>query len=363
MKRIILYDYLLVRGGAENVSMLLAEHLVADLCISFKDSVLFDETNFSSKRYQLMEIGKNHQSKLIRYLTALHAFQHKTQFLANYDWALYSGACAPVAALNRTPGLHYYYCHALPSFAYELYHRYKKSFSLTEGYLFDLFLLWYKPRYEKALQQMDNVIANSRYTQQNIKTFLGLEASVIYPPINTQHFNWLSQEPFYLSTARLEPFKHVDRIIDAFLQMPTKKLLIAGWGSEGPALKRKTGNAKNIEFLGWISPERMQDLVGRCTATVYLAENEAFGISPVESIAAGKPVIGSNDGGVTETIIDGETGVLLERQAPIEEICNAVNHLTSERALTMRRSCEAQAQQFSQKVFLQAIKALPTAST
>ena len=103
----------------------------------------------------------------------------------------------------------------------------------------------------------------------------------------------------------------------------------------------------------------MQELVGYCIATVYLAENEAFGISPVESLAAGKPVIGLSHGGVAETVNHGVNGVLLNPQCSVDALCTAIEELNSKYALALRQNCESTSHRFSKTAFLEAIKVLP----
>ena len=73
-------------------------------------------------------------------------------------------------------------------------------------------------------------------------------------------------------------------------------------------IKRIAKDAQNIEVQGWIDEERLSNLIGRCISTIYIPRDEDYGISPVESMAAGKPVIGVREGGVLETVVHGETG-------------------------------------------------------
>jgi len=89
---------------------------------------------------------------------------------------------------------------------------------------------------------------------------------------------------------------------------------------------------------------------------VYLAKNEDFGMSPLESMAAGKPVIGVAEGGLLETIVPDETGILLESSLNLDAICQAVEMLTAQKALNMRRACEEQAQRFRIDVFMEKMR-------
>jgi glycosyltransferase involved in cell wall biosynthesis len=116
-------------------------------------------------------------------------------------------------------------------------------------------------------------------------------------------------------------------------------------------------------FTGLVTEEKLRDLIGNAIATIYLPHNEDFGMSPVESMAAGKPVIGVREGGLMETVVHGKTGMLLSPEINREELIDAVSALTPARALQMRRACEERAQLFSQDLFLDKMRALCAGNT
>ncbi|MBN2702197.1 MAG: glycosyltransferase, partial [Methylothermaceae bacterium] len=116
--------------------------------------------------------------------------------------------------------------------------------------------------------------------------------------------------------------------------------------------------ASNIQFVGWVDDEGLRCLIGRAVATIYLPRDEDFGMSPVESMAAGKPVIGVAEGGVLETVVDGKTGILLPPDPSPEAVCQAVKRLGPVRARTMREACEIRARRFDRQVFLDRMRRL-----
>lgn len=350
----VLYDYLLVRGGAERVSLLLAREFNADLWVGFRDPGIFPLPELTDIRLRTVSTP----SRIIpwRYIKYTRAFARKTTDLADYDWVLYSGSCTPAAVTHRPGKRNLYYCHALPSFAYELRDHYLNQLSPPLRPALRALAAWLRPRYEHALRQMDVIIANSKHTQSLIKEYLGLDSEVIYPPVDVDRFEWGEPQGYYLSTARLEPHKRVDVIIDAFRQMPNKQLIVAGWGSVGEQLRRRAAGATNIRFTGWVDQERMRELLKYCIASIYLGKDEPFGISPVESLAAGKPVIGVIDGGVQETIIDGKQGLLLSRPPTSAKLHATAAYMTSGLAIRMRPSCENRSRQYAQRIFLERIR-------
>jgi glycosyltransferase involved in cell wall biosynthesis len=114
--------------------------------------------------------------------------------------------------------------------------------------------------------------------------------------------------------------------------------------------------AQNIEFTDWLDDRQLQQKLGHAIATLYIPEDEDFGMSAVESMAAGKPVITVAEGGLLETQIDGETGLLLPPNPNPQEIAQAVLWLTPERALAMRTACEQRASDFTTDRFLDAFQ-------
>lgn len=208
-------------------------------------------------------------------------------------------------------------------------------------------------RYEHAIKHIDVIIANSHNVQDRIRKYLGRDAVVIYPPCDTERFLWRGQGDYYLSTARLEPYKRVDRIVESFLCLPDKQLMVASGGSELSRLKQLASGSDNIHFTGWTGEQGLSRLIGNAIATIYLPKDEDFGMSPVELMAAGKPVIGVAEGGLLETVIPEQTGILLNPEFRVQDITDAVDRLTPERALKMRSACEQQATHFRKQVFIE----------
>ena len=220
------------------------------------------------------------------------------------------------------------------------------------------FIDYLKPLYEAAAAHMDIIIANSENVRARIRTYLGKDALVVYPPCDTESFIWRGQADYYLSTARLDPVKRVDLIIKAFVKMPDKKLIVTSGGNEYARLKKLAGQRENIVFTGLVTEEKLRELIGNAIATIYIPHSEDFGMSPVESMAAGKPVIAVREGGLMETVVHGETGMLLSPEVTKEALIDAVSALTAKRALQMRRACEERAQLFSKDLFIDKMRSL-----
>ncbi len=278
--------------------------------------------------------------------------RRRTAFLKNYDIVIYSGFYTPLAVHQFPSKYNILYCHTPPRFIYDQRDFYLKRLPFYLRPALQAFIDYLQPRYEEAVGQMDVVIANSENVRRRIKRYLGKEAVIIPPPADTGRFFWQGQDDYYLSMGRLDPLKRVDLIIKAFLKMPQKRLIVASGGEEFKRLQRLARNSANICLTGWVDETHLAGLVGNAIATLYLPKDEDFGMSPLESMAAGKPVIGVAEGGLLETVIPEETGRLLDSPPSIEAICQAVEWMTPQRALKMRGACEAQGRRFRTEVFL-----------
>ena len=123
--------------------------------------------------------------------------------------------------------------------------------------------------------------------------------------------NSFEKEDFFLAAGRLVPYKRFDMVVEAMKQLPDQKLVVIGDGTEMGKIKSLAGD--NVELLGFQSDEVLRDYMSRAKAFVFAAV-EDFGIMPVEAQASGTPVIGLNKGGVAETVVHRETGILFENQ-------------------------------------------------
>jgi len=139
---------------------------------------------------------------------------------------------------------------------------------------------------------------------------------------------------------------------------PDKRLLIASTGPELNRLKKLADGKNNIIFAGSIDDSQLKTLLGNAVATLYIPRDEDFGMSPVESMAAGKPVVGAAEGGLLETIVPEETGILVKANPSPEDIIDAVHELHPKQALSMRPACEQQAAKFNTAIFLEKMRAL-----
>ncbi|MBI4091636.1 MAG: glycosyltransferase [Candidatus Levybacteria bacterium] len=193
-------------------------------------------------------------------------------------------------------------------------------------------------------------MANSQEVRSRIQKFYRKDAEIIYPPVDipSQLLTAKSQkQSYYLAGGRLARAKGIDIIIEAF-NRSGKKLKIFGKEFAGFDEELKSIAGKNIEFMGEVTDIERQELMANAKAYVFASFDEDFGITPVEAIAAGTPVIAYRSGGVRETVVDGKTGIFFDENTP-EAINAAIEQF--EKTKISLAACRKQAQKFSSEVF------------
>jgi len=368
---VILHDYFSILGGGERVVGALADHLGWPIIAGF-ENMRFSKRGKGDVGYkgtkwvdQISTLNCYQGLVPLQIMSLVKGFRERSpSYVKGCSKALYSGTYAPLGVLKSPTPINIYYCHSPARFLYDQRDFYLSAIPFWQRPVLKWLIRKFQPLYEAALPMMDRIIANSENVRQRLLKYLGLDATVIYPPCDTKRFRWLGQSDFYLSTARLDPLKRVDRIVEAFKRMPDKKLVVVSGGSEEEKIRKAADGKDNIKVLGWVSESKLQELMGNCIATIYIPMDEDFGISPVESMAAGKPVIGVQEGGVLETLGSKETritekfletpyGLLIKKMPEVGNIVRAVYWMTPQRALKMKNICTLRAQLFDNRIFIQ----------
>ncbi|MCP4714425.1 MAG: glycosyltransferase family 4 protein [Deltaproteobacteria bacterium] len=350
---VIAHDYIDFYGGGERVCTSLARGFGWDLVVgNCREGVALPEDIRSHDLTAYRRAPWRYNFSRIFQLK--WAFENLApEVLSKADTIVFSGSIA-LFAHKCCRGKKVLYCHTPPRHVYDL-----RRFSAAQIQSplkrmgLRLTVPLYRRAYEKALRQMDVILVNSENVRERLQRFLGVNAAVVYPPVDVERFCSEPSQGYYLSTARLDPAKRVRTIVEAFISMPDKKLVVASSGSDEAELKHLARAASNITFIGWVNDERLAELMSRCIATIYIPQDEDFGISPVESMAAGKPVIGVAEGGLRETILDGKSGMLMRPGVKAADVAEAVRAMTAEHAGQMERDCVERAQLFSDKRFVE----------
>lgn len=235
--------------------------------------------------------------------------------LREFDLVISSNHAVSKGVLTSSEQLHISYCHSPIRYAWDLYHQYIIESGLKKGVkgMLAKFFLHYLRLWDiSAVNRVDFFVANSKFISKRIKKTYGRNSTVIYPPVNVDEFSLSTQkEDFYLTVSRFVPYKKIDLIVHAFSNMPNRKLIVIG---DGPDFKKiSKAEFNNIQFMGFQKSEVVKTYMQKAKCFVF-ASIEDFGITPVEAMACGTPIIALKKGGACETVIDGVTGVFFDDQ-------------------------------------------------
>jgi glycosyltransferase involved in cell wall biosynthesis len=165
---------------------------------------------------------------------------------------------------------------------------------------------------QRAARRPTRYVANSHNVRRRVERAYGRQADVVHPPIDTERFTPTDRpgDGYVLTLSRLLPYKRVDLAIEAAERVGVP-LVVAGDGPDRPRLEAMAG--PGVEFRGRVDDGEIPELYAGASA-FFLGGEEDFGITPLEANAAGRPVVAYGGGGALETVRDGETGVLFDRQ-------------------------------------------------
>lgn len=265
--------------------------------------------------------------------------------LSGYDLIISSSHCVAKGVLTGPSQIHISYVHSPMRYAWDLTHEYLREAHLEygiKGWIAKLILHYMRLWDSRTACGVDAFVANSRFIAQRIKKVYGREADVIHPPVDVDKFRACEEkEDYYLTASRIVPYKKVHVIVEAFRQMPDRKLVVIGAGPGLGELKKLAG--PNVEILGYQSDEVLREKMQHAKAFVFAAE-EDFGITPVEAQACGTPVIAYGRGGALETVRP-ETGCFFYEQVP-EAICKTVKDFERRQETFSPTDCHAWAESF-----------------
>ncbi len=344
------------RGGAEQVFDVLAD-MFPEAPIY---TLIFNPERFDYPRERIhtsyLQRAPRTLKQRSRYLLPFIPNAIESWDFRQYDVVISSSSAFAKNIITNPETLHICYCHTPMRFVWDYWPQY-----LDEQHIGPV-RRWYARRQTGKMRiwdyagaaRVDKFLTNSETSRNRIKKFYRREAEIVHPPVETSSFAYVSPDKkrdYYVTLAALTPYKKIDAAIEAF-NISGKKLTIIG---DGPDRKRLENMAAgNIRFTGYLSDENRAELLAEAKGLIF-PNVEDFGIAPVEAVASGTPVIAYGEGGVTETMNDGETGVLFREQTPA-----GINHAI-ERFEGMRfdgTTLRNRAQQFSTETFAKKLKSI-----
>jgi glycosyltransferase involved in cell wall biosynthesis len=308
----LVHDYLLVMRGAERTFAAIAECWPQAPIYT----LLYDEEGthgrFADRRVHtsyLQRLGLGQK----RFRTLLPAFPRAIRSLplGGYDLVISSSSAFAHGVVKPAGARHVCYCHS--PFRYAWFERERALGEVPRPLRPALRRILWKVRESdrSAAREVTSYVANSAITRDRIAAYWGRESSVVHPPVEVDRFGASSDsDPFVLVVTELVRHKRVELALAA-AQRAKVTIRVVGEGPDRARLEAKYGGREGTaEFLGRVDDAELARLYSRARAMV-LPNEEEFGIAAVEAQAAGRPVVAVAAGGALETVVDGETGVLV----------------------------------------------------
>ncbi len=329
----IVHDYLAQAGGAERV--IEAMHPVfpqAPIFTSVYDAKAtlpcFEEMDVRTsflQRFKWARSAKWHKLALPLYPLAFESFD-----FTGYDCLISNTTGFAKGVISGPETCHICYCHTPARFAWR-FHEYlaQNGFKNTTRRTLTIMLHFLRNwDYAAAQTRVDYFLANSYNIARRVRKYYGRPSRVLYPPVETNRFT-VAENPsadFFLVVSRLLPYKRVDLAIEACNKLGVPLKVVGG----GPDLARLQALAgPTVQVLGRLPDEEVVRLMRECKAFLFPGE-EDFGISPVEAMASGRPVVAFRGGGALETVIENETGLFFDAPTgdSLAEALERVENLT-----------------------------------
>jgi glycosyltransferase involved in cell wall biosynthesis len=300
--------------------------------------------------------------------------------LSEFDKVLSSSAIFSKGLVLKPSTKHICYCYSPTRFLWDRNRNFQLSF-FNFQWLKEIFKHFFRLWDRSAADRVDQFVAISKIVQSRISKYYRRDSLLVYPPVgdlnrassNTkptvaggqpraerksqQTFNAgrrvLDERDFYLIVSRLYPYKNIDIAIEAFNKLGYP-LVIIGDGPDRKRLERMAGD--KVTFLGERSDSTLAEYYRSCRAFI-MPQEEDFGLTPIEAMSFGKPVVALRRGGAIETIIEGQTGEFFDDPIP-EALADAIRRLNDNYSRYNPETIKKQASLFSAERFEKEIRKL-----
>lgn len=356
MKVALVHDFLVKLGGAERVLKVLSEMFpAAPIYTLFYDEKTVGRV-FPKERVicsSLQEYPKFIRNKYRFFISKFPRLMEEFDF-SGFDLVISSSTAFSHGIITPLETKHICYCHSPMRYAWDWANEYRE-----ENKLKGLKTLFYAPLM-KYLREWDLIasdrptayIANSQNVKNRLKKYYRKDSEVIYPPVDISKFHTnATHADYFLIVSTLTPYKKIDLAVQLFNKIG-RRLVIIGEGPQRKYLESIAGD--NIEFLGFKSDEAVMEYMRNCRALIFPGE-EDFGITPVEAMACGKPVLAYGKGGCKESIIEGKTGEFFFEQN-VESMEDGLGRLLYNERFYHPLTIHGHAKNFSREIFEKKIR-------
>lgn len=343
----LVHDWLVSEGGAEQVLKCFHEIWpdapIYTLVYNEKKAPVWTHgLDIRTTYIQDWPGGKTHHKFLLSFMPrAWEALD-----LTEYDLVVSSCASCCKGVITRPDAVHICYCHSPIRYVWDLYYDYLEGASAIKRAFMPSMIHKVRMWDFQAAQRVDCFVSNSDYVGRRISKFYRRESTTVYPGIHLLE-GPVSEErgDYYFILSRFVGYKRVDLAIEACNKLGRKLIVAGSGGEEEQKLRAMAGST--VEFVGRVSDEQLADYYGHAKAFLFPGI-EDFGLTPLEAMAGGCPVLAYGEGGALETVVDGETGMFFyEQSADSLALCIEDFEQRSFNAA----ACRARAEQFSTDVF------------
>jgi glycosyltransferase involved in cell wall biosynthesis len=356
MKVALVHDFLIRLGGAERVLKVLSDMfpeapIYTLLYDEKKVSKIFPKEKIRSSFLQKYpKFLKNYQ----RYFTYKMPRAIEELDFSEFDLVISSSNSFAHGIITNTETKHICYCHSPMRYAWDWANEYIEENNI-HGFKRVIYshLIKYLREWDRiSADRPDKYLANSSNTKNRIKKYYGISSDIVYPPVDVDRFIVTEKHmDYFLIVSALTPYKKIDLAVKLFNKIG-KKLVIIGGGPHKAYLK--SISAPNVELLGFKSDETVKEYIENCRAFIFPGE-EDFGITPLEAMSAGKPVLAFAKGGTLETVISGKTGEFFYDQT-VESMEDGLARLLYNEKFYDSQLIRKHAEKFSVEIFKKNIR-------
>lgn len=354
LKIALVHDDLVQHGGAERLFLAMLE-VFPDADIFASLATQDYESQFANYDLRTSFMQKlPFKKQLYRHYFMLYPLSFEGYDFSNYDVVISSSTRFAHGIVTKPETLHIAYFNTPPRMFWEPRSYFERSVPLS--FLLSPFLSYLRLWDRVAAQRPDVLIANSKTPQARIKKYYGRDSEIIYPFVDLSRFEGVKglrgeKGGYFLIVSRLAAWKKIDIAIEACnrLNLPLK---IIGEGPDRPRLQKIAG--PTVELLGRLTDEEVVRYYKGCRAFLF-PQKEDFGITPLEAMACGKPVIAYSAGGALETVLPGQTGKFFSPQT-VEALVRALERFDEKDF--HRQDCLEQAAKFSKERFKTKLRSL-----
>lgn len=281
--------------------------------------------------------------------------------VTGYDAVISSSAAFARGVLTRPDQPHLCYVHSPVRYAWDEQFSYLEQGRLgfgPKGLLYRYMLHNLRTWDTRTAHGPDQMLANSSYVQSRIRHIYGRDSHVVHPPVAIDELEYAERkDDYYVSASFLAPYKRTDLVIQAFNEMPSRKLIVVGEGQQSKKLRSLAG--PNVTFAGYLERADYVRTIAEARAMVF-AGCEDFGIALAEAQACGTPLVAFARGGAADIVAQRygsspqPTGLLFDRQS-VAALKEAIDAFEENRTVFSPVACRTNALRFSEERFDDAI--------